>query len=159
MKILSPRQFRSAFSLIEVTMALGIVAFGLIAILGLLPTGLNLARECRDETVAVNILSALASDLQYREESSGKTRLYQVHIEGGRTGRTLFDQNGGWLGAAADSPEAIYAGSWEIRSQSKGMPAHALVRVGWPALSPQATGMVETLVVFPRDSAVPEAED
>jgi uncharacterized protein (TIGR02598 family) len=38
------------FSLIEVTLAIGIVAFALIAILGLVPVGLNSGRESIDST-------------------------------------------------------------------------------------------------------------
>lgn len=41
---------RRAFSLIEVTIAVGIVAFVLVAILGLVPVGMQAAREAMDDT-------------------------------------------------------------------------------------------------------------
>ena len=39
----------NGFSLVEVTIALGIVAFGLMALFALLPIGLNLVRESSEE--------------------------------------------------------------------------------------------------------------
>ena len=42
----------AAFSLVEVTLAIGIIAFGLIAIIGLLPVGMNSGRESVDVTHA-----------------------------------------------------------------------------------------------------------
>lgn len=40
----------SAFSLVEVTLALGIIAFALIAILGLVPVAQNTGRDAADDT-------------------------------------------------------------------------------------------------------------
>lgn len=42
----------AAFSLVEVTLAIGIIAFGLLAIIGLLPVGMNSGRESVDATHA-----------------------------------------------------------------------------------------------------------
>jgi uncharacterized protein (TIGR02598 family) len=49
-----PRQ--GAFSLVEVTMALGIIAFSMITMLGLVPVGLDAMRESRVEMVRSQIL-------------------------------------------------------------------------------------------------------
>lgn len=57
----SPRKPPSrGFSLIEVTIALGIVAFAVVAILGLLPTGLNTLRHSMDETIQAQILQTIS---------------------------------------------------------------------------------------------------
>ena len=53
-----------AFSLVEVALALGVAAFCLIAILGLLPIGLKNDRTAFEETAATGILSAVAADLR-----------------------------------------------------------------------------------------------
>jgi uncharacterized protein (TIGR02598 family) len=45
----------SAFSLIEVTLALAIVAIGLIAIVGMLPHGIQASRDAADNTLAATI--------------------------------------------------------------------------------------------------------
>ncbi len=44
---------QSGFSLVEVAMAVGVVAFALLAIVGLLAVGMNASRESREETRSV----------------------------------------------------------------------------------------------------------
>jgi type II secretory pathway pseudopilin PulG len=55
---------RSGFSLIEVTLALGVAGFCLIAIMGLLPVGLKTNQAATQQTTANAILSALVSDIR-----------------------------------------------------------------------------------------------
>ncbi len=45
-----------AFTLVEVMLALAIVSIGLIAILGLLPTGLRSARDAADNTISATVV-------------------------------------------------------------------------------------------------------
>jgi len=48
------------FSLVEVTMALGVTVFVSVTILALLPTGLNVMREAMHQTVEAQILRSMA---------------------------------------------------------------------------------------------------
>ena len=41
----------SGFTMIEVALSLAIVAFALVAIMGVMPAGLNVQRENREETI------------------------------------------------------------------------------------------------------------
>lgn len=59
------------FSLIEVTIAIGIVTFCLIAILGLLPTGLKAVKNANEEAGAANVLNAIASSLRNANSTNG----------------------------------------------------------------------------------------
>jgi type II secretory pathway pseudopilin PulG len=43
--------FEAAFTMVEIAICLGIIAFAMVAIIGVLPTGLNVQRENREETV------------------------------------------------------------------------------------------------------------
>jgi len=54
----------SAFSLVEVTLALGVAAFCLIAVLGLLPTSLKTQQASIQQTTANQIISTIFSDLR-----------------------------------------------------------------------------------------------
>jgi uncharacterized protein (TIGR02598 family) len=54
----------SAFSLVEVTLALGVAAFCLIAVLGLLPTSLKTQQASIQQTTANSIISQIFSDLR-----------------------------------------------------------------------------------------------
>src|SRR5947208_6788482 len=53
----------TAFSLVEVTLALGVAAFCLIAVLGLLPTGLKTQQASIQQTTANTICSQVVADL------------------------------------------------------------------------------------------------
>ena len=54
----------AAFSLVEVTLALGIAAFCLIAVFGLVPVGVQTNRNATSQTTATNILSSVVSDIR-----------------------------------------------------------------------------------------------
>lgn len=59
------------FSLIEVVIAIGIVTFCLIAILGLLPTGLKAVKNANEEAAAANVLNTIASSLRNANSTDG----------------------------------------------------------------------------------------
>jgi len=58
----SPRNSPPAFSLIEVTLALGIAAFCLLTVFGLLPLGLNSSQNAAEQTTVAGIATAISSD-------------------------------------------------------------------------------------------------
>src|SRR5438067_2326768 len=55
---------KNGFSLVEVTIALGIGAFCLIAIFGLLPVGLTSNRNSVEQTKAAGVATAVFTDLR-----------------------------------------------------------------------------------------------
>lgn len=55
---------RAAFTLIETVLALGIVAFGLLAVMGLLPIGLEVSRNASNTTICAQIGERLAGTIQ-----------------------------------------------------------------------------------------------
>lgn len=56
------RSFKlDGFSLVEVCVALGIVSFAVIAILGLIPSGLNTLKDSTAETVRAQIVRSIAA--------------------------------------------------------------------------------------------------
>jgi type II secretory pathway pseudopilin PulG len=59
-----PRPDTAAFSLVEVTLALGVAAFCLIAVLGLLPTSLKTQQASIQQTTANQIISQIFSFLR-----------------------------------------------------------------------------------------------
>src|SRR5437763_16587945 len=52
-----------AFSLVEVVLALGVVSFAIVAILGLVPTGLKTSHSSQDETRATQLAQAIFSSM------------------------------------------------------------------------------------------------
>jgi len=55
---------RAAFSLVEVTLALGVAAISLLAIFALLPVGVKINQVATEQTASTDILSAVAADLR-----------------------------------------------------------------------------------------------
>jgi len=53
-----------AFSLVEVVLAIGVVAFAFVALLGLLPAGMSQFRKAIDTTVATQIAQRIIDDCQ-----------------------------------------------------------------------------------------------
>jgi uncharacterized protein (TIGR02598 family) len=54
----------TAFSLVEITLAIGIVAFAFVALLGLVPVGLDNFRQSLDTSVRSQIVQRLATEAQ-----------------------------------------------------------------------------------------------
>ena len=54
----------SAFSLVELTLALGIAAFCLIAVFGLMPVGVQTNRNATSQTAATNIIASVIADMR-----------------------------------------------------------------------------------------------
>lgn len=71
---------RRAFSLVEVTIAIGLVSFCLVAMLGVLPVGLSQERKSTDQTLATQALSAVVADFQNAATNATNTPAYNVAI-------------------------------------------------------------------------------
>ncbi|XHR29728.1 MAG: Verru_Chthon cassette protein B [Chthoniobacteraceae bacterium] len=61
MNLESPRT--NGFTLIEVSFALGLIVFGLLAMIGVLPTGLGALRSSTQQTMDAQILQQVSSQL------------------------------------------------------------------------------------------------
>jgi uncharacterized protein (TIGR02598 family) len=129
-----------AFSLLEVVVALTVVSFSLIGILGLLPVALNTAKDSQDETRVTQMAQELMEDLKGRKgiQFSPQTfdtnvfPLLPVEIAYSRQGRVVEQAD----------PQAYYKLKLEITTHSSlpsgiyelsglySWPYHAPLRVG-----------------------------
>ncbi len=64
----------SGFSLVEVTLSLGIAAFCLIAVIGIIPVGVQTNRNATSKTRATNVMAAVVADLRSSKTSSTSAR-------------------------------------------------------------------------------------
>lgn len=71
-----------AFTLVEVLLALGIVAFAFMALCGVLPVGLQTYREAMDATYRANIVRVISAELtqapysEIDDSLNGRTRFF-----------------------------------------------------------------------------------
>lgn len=140
------------FSLVEVVLALGIAAFALVAIVGMLPVGLKLARESDEESRAVNVLTQVVADCR-AVSGEASSEIYHFPALIGTTPLTntfAVGEDGSYLDQ--DFTKARYRVSYSLippRSGS-GDPWLLWTRAAWPAQSTNASGAVESLNSIPR---------
>jgi uncharacterized protein (TIGR02598 family) len=146
-----------AFSLVEVVLALGVIAIAITAILGVFPTALQIGHSAQDETRAPEIAQTIFSSLVTQAPSSPFNNL-QLPIPGNPSlpidltlsaspsRPTLYADNDGNL--TQDAAAAAYAiliftcNPINCASPPPGFNDPALnqvtVRVAWPANAPAA---------------------
>lgn len=79
------RQRKSGFSLVEVVLAVGVIAFAFVAILGLLPAGLTQFRQAMDTSIASQIAQRIIMDAQLSDfdvltnSAAGQTQQRQAN--------------------------------------------------------------------------------
>ena len=139
-----------AFSLVELTLALGIAAFCLIAVFGLMPVGVQTNRNATSQTAATNILAAVVADL--RATPRGITTSSQFGIQFGQSKDLYFDDTGGFVPNAFDANSRYHVNiTWNL-SAPTGL-KYADFKVTWPAVATQAnaSGSMDIFAAFDRN--------
>src|SRR5215831_190797 len=94
------------FSLVEVTIALGVAAICLTVLLGLLPTGIKTQQSGAQQTIANQIMTVILSDLradvrlppgQASKEGQSGFGLHGHWAQISQPDTLWFDQQGKWL--------------------------------------------------------------
>ena len=140
----------AAFSLVEVALALGVAAFCLIAILGLMPVGVQTNRNATSQTAATNIMAAIVADL--RTTPSAATTSPQFAITFGTDKTLYFDASG--QASTSLGTDSRYRLNITWNSAPTGL-NYAVLRVTWPAPVDPATttpsGVVKIFAAFDRN--------
>jgi len=146
--------FSGGFSLLEVTIALGIAAFCLITLLGLLPLGMQTNQSAISQTAAASVLSSVVADLRATPKANPTSPQYDIMFG---TEKLLYVDDQGRAVTPTDpnaapryrimitfpaSPEGLFA------------PTFVSLRITWPALADSAitppAGFVEAFAAFDR---------
>lgn len=84
---LSRKSDESAFSLVEITLAIGIIAFAFVALFGLLPTGLSVFRQSIDAANEMWIMQDLNTMIQVtdwsKDTKTGKSKVESLAFDKG----------------------------------------------------------------------------
>src|SRR5438128_4149217 len=150
-----------SFSLVEVTLALGVAAVSLLVIFSLLPIGLQTNQRAIEQTASADILSAVAADLRATPVTNPRgnaTTSAQFGISipaAGSTGTTtLFFSS---VGRAATSQQLDSRYRITVTFLSNGGGAKtatfADLKVTWPAAAAiaDAQGSAEMFAAFDRN--------
>jgi uncharacterized protein (TIGR02598 family) len=143
------RRGECAFSLVEVTLALGIAAFCLIAVFGLMPVGVQTNRNATSQTAATNIIAAVVADLRATPRTSPTSSQFGITF-GTNPTPLYFDGSGQFASALTANSRYQLNITWN--SAPTGL-RYADLRVTWPAAATlaNASGSVEAFAAFDRN--------
>jgi uncharacterized protein (TIGR02598 family) len=146
----------SAFSMVEVTLALGVAAFCLLAIFALLPTGLTSDQNSTQQTAAASLARAIVSDLRVTTKtlpaSNQNSPRYGITIPGsGTASHTIFLREDGTAAGSPDtnadaSQNPRFRATLDFTAPSNALRTATAVRVllTWPALADKTANVAPT---------------
>jgi hypothetical protein len=142
----------AAFSLVEITLALGVAAFCLIAVMGMLPAGLKTQQGSVNQTKANAIIVQITADLRADVRlppGQAKTDQFGLnnHWAAVATPDTLYftndlEQTGGVNPATVPTnPPAVFRATVTYLFPPTATTSIAKISVSWPAQINPATGV------------------
>ncbi len=145
---------KRGFSLIEVVLALAIMSFCLIVLLGLLPLSLATIKNASEETTGINVVSTVVSDLKSTPATAQTSPTYQLSLptatSSGNQSQTIYlDQSGGAL-PNATSAGARYKVTVTLSPPSLQNTITGLAKLSWPAQAVNASPAVEVFFALNR---------
>jgi len=144
--------FAGAFSLIEVVLALGVLAFAILSILALLPLGLQNNRDSYEESVGANIIGSMVADWRSlaTNGSNGVSPVFGLprFRQGMSLSNTLGISDGGQVTNLA---VARYRVSYRIVQPATNSfaPYYVNFIVSWPAPATNAVSSIESIAAIP----------
>jgi uncharacterized protein (TIGR02598 family) len=157
----------AGFSLVEVTLALGIAAFCLIAVFGLMPVGVQTNRNATSQTRVTNIMAAVIADLRATPKANTTSSQFCNPIPTGNSTTILyFDSEGrcasdlagsispcGFAWAPALSTRYRATITWSASGST--VLRYADLKITWPAAADPATttpsGSIEMFTALDRN--------
>ena len=138
----------AAFSLVEVTLAIGIAAFCLLTVMGLIPIAVQTNRNATSQTATNGIIASVIADM--RATTSSTSPQYGITFG---TAKTLYFDAAGQFTTSLGA-NSRYRARVTFPTSPTGL-SYADIRVTWPApVDPTTTtpsGSVETFAAFDRN--------
>lgn len=148
----------TAFSLVEVTLALGVAAVALLAILGLLATGSQINRTATEQAASSDILTAVANDLRATPATTATSMQFAIAIPpnpvGAPISTTLYSDSTGQSSMSLDSASRYRLVSTFLPNEGGRTATLVTLRLTWPAAAnptETSTGAAEIFVALDRN--------
>jgi len=146
---------RRAFSLVEVTLALGIAAFCLIAVFGLMPVGVQTNRNATSQTAATSILSDVIADMRATPKTTSISTQYGIAFSTNSTTTLYFDGQGQFATSLGANSRYRLTVTIPTNPAGPNSATFADLKVTWPAaVDPTTTtpgGSSEMFAAFDRN--------
>ncbi len=156
----------SAFSLIELTVAIGIAAFCLITVFALIPVAVQTNRNATSQTAANNITASVIADMRSTPRGVSPSAQFAINLPANAaspadpppcsgTQRLYFDGQGQATSViGADSRYRLIV-TFVRNLTGATAPTYAKLKVSWPAAVDPCTitpsGSIETFAGFDRN--------
>jgi uncharacterized protein (TIGR02598 family) len=147
---MSSRNYKnSAFSLIEVTLALGVAAFCLLALFGLIPVSMQTNRNATNQTAATSIIAGVVADLRATPTANSSSSQFGITFG---TNVTLYFDGAGQASTSPTTNSRYQLNVTWNNSAPIGL-QYADLKVTWPATATAAntTGSTEIFAAFDRN--------
>ncbi len=155
-----------AFSLVEVTLALGIGAFCLIGVFSLIPIAVQTNRNATSQTAANGVIASVVADLRATPSGVTPSAQFAINLPANAASpadpppcsgtQTLYFNGAGQVASAigADSRYRLIV-TFVRNPTGATAPTYARLKVSWPAAVDPCTttpsGSVETFAAFDRN--------
>lgn len=147
------------FSLVEVTLALGVAVLSLITVFALLPIGLQINHNAIEQTNSVQVLSAVVADLRATPGKGAATsQQFGIAIPSDPTGASgssalYFDEKGQFATSLQANSRYRLVITFVPNSAGTSAATFADVKITWPAAANpvNATGSSETFIALDRN--------
>lgn len=158
------KRFTSAFSLVELTIAIGVAAFCLIAVFGLVPVGVQTNRNATSQTAATSIMAAVISDLRATPNTGTTSAQFGINIPSDPTSpadpppcsgtQTLYLNSEGQIIATNARYRVVITFVRNPTATPTTGATYARLKVSWPALTDPCartpSGSTEMFAAFDR---------
>jgi uncharacterized protein (TIGR02598 family) len=145
------RSAPKGFSLVEVTLSLGVMSICLLAVLGLLPIASQTNRSAAADSAAASIATALLADIRATPRAAGTSTQFAVPFNA--SSLLFFDAEG--QATSTLNNTSLYKAEITFPVNSSGANAATFihVRVSWPAAasSANAGGRAEMFTALNRN--------
>jgi uncharacterized protein (TIGR02598 family) len=141
---------RTAFSLVEVTIAIGVVSFSLLTLFALIPIGLKENQTSASQTAATSVLTKVIADLRAAPKANVSSGRFGITYG---TSTTVYFDSEGSSGTALTSTSRYRCTINFPPSPPGGKSATFVdVKVTWPAAAAvtDAAGSCEMFAAFDR---------
>ena len=144
-----------AFSLVEVVLALAVMSFCLIVLLGILPVSMTTIKNSSDETAGINVISTIVSDLQSTPATTNVSPNYQLPLptalSGGNQAQVLYTDGAGARLSGANTSGARYKVTIILGNPTQQNTVNGVAQASWPAQAAVPTSTVETYFALNRN--------
>lgn len=139
---------KQGFSLVEVVLALGVISFAGMALLGVFSLGLDVNRESAEELEATHIAQSLLAERRAAPESPGLLSPLSQAGEASKLAPLFLTREGEVTGQVT---EAQYGLVYRITPSDSGAVSRVYLCLFWPAAAgaDHAQGRVELFTVIP----------